>query len=155
VNVVMRCPYCGFVESKVADSRPTEDGKMIRRRRECLSCAKRFTTFETVETLPLMVIKRDNSRQPFDRNKLINAMTIACGKRPVSMDVIENAVDDIEVSLRNKMKTEVYSTDIGEMAMKKLKDIDEVAYVRFASVYRQFVDVDMFISELRAMGGKE
>lgn len=151
----MRCPYCGFVESKVADSRPTEDGKMIRRRRECLSCAKRFTTFETVETLPLMVIKRDNSRQPFDRNKLINAMTIACGKRPVSMDVIENAVDDIEVSLRNKMKTEVYSTDIGEMAMKKLKDIDEVAYVRFASVYRQFVDVDMFISELRAMGGKE
>lgn len=151
----MRCPYCGFAESKVADSRPTEDGKMIRRRRECLSCAKRFTTFETVETLPLMVIKRDNSRQPFDRNKLINAMTIACGKRPVSMDVIENAVDDIEVSLRNKMKTEVYSTDIGEMAMKKLKDIDEVAYVRFASVYRQFVDVDMFISELRAMGGKE
>ncbi|MBQ3048754.1 MAG: transcriptional repressor NrdR [Oscillospiraceae bacterium] len=151
----MRCPYCGFVESKVADSRPTEDGKMIRRRRECLSCGKRFTTFETVETLPLMVIKRDNSRQPFDRNKLINAMTIACGKRPVSMDVIENAVDDIEVSLRNKMKTEVYSTDIGEMAMKKLKDIDEVAYVRFASVYRQFVDVDMFISELRAMGGKE
>ena len=155
MNVVMRCPYCGFAESKVADSRPTEDGKMIRRRRECLSCAKRFTTFETVETLPLMVIKRDNSRQPFDRNKLINAMTIACGKRPVSMDVIENAVDDIEVSLRNKMKTEVYSTDIGEMAMKKLKDIDEVAYVRFASVYRQFVDVDMFISELRAMGGKE
>jgi transcriptional repressor NrdR len=151
----MRCPYCGFAESKVADSRPTEDGKMIRRRRECLSCAKRFTTFETVETLPLMVIKRDNSRQPFDRNKLINAMTIACGKRPVSMDDIENAVDDIEVSLRNKMKTEVYSTDIGEMAMKKLKDIDEVAYVRFASVYRQFVDVDMFISELRAMGGKE
>ncbi|MBQ9939381.1 MAG: transcriptional repressor NrdR [Oscillospiraceae bacterium] len=151
----MRCPYCGFAESKVADSRPTEDGKMIRRRRECLSCGKRFTTFETVETLPLMVIKRDNSRQPFDRNKLINAMTIACGKRPVSMDVIENAVDDIEVSLRNKMKTEVYSTDIGEMAMKKLKDIDEVAYVRFASVYRQFVDVDMFISELRAMGGKE
>ncbi|MBQ2756349.1 MAG: transcriptional repressor NrdR [Oscillospiraceae bacterium] len=151
----MRCPYCGFVESKVADSRPTEDGKMIRRRRECLSCGKRFTTFETVETLPLMVIKRDDSRQPFDRNKLINAMTIACGKRPVSMDVIENAVDDIEVSLRNKMKTEVYSTDIGEMAMKKLKEIDEVAYVRFASVYRQFVDVDMFISELRAMGGKE
>ena len=151
----MRCPYCGFVESKVADSRPTEDGKMIRRRRECLSCGKRFTTFETVETLPLMVIKRDDSRQPVDRNKLINAMTIACGKRPVSMDVIENAVDDIEVSLRNKMKTEVYSTDIGEMAMKKLKEIDEVAYVRFASVYRQFVDVDMFISELRAMGGKE
>ncbi len=151
----MRCPYCGFTESKVGDSRPTEDSKMIRRRRECLSCGKRFTTFETVETLPLMVIKRDNSRQPFDRNKLINAMMIACGKRPVSTDAIDNAVSEIETTLQNRMIREVLSTEIGEMAMEKLKKIDEVAYVRFASVYRQFVDVDMFISELKSLAGKE
>jgi len=151
----MKCPYCGYNESKVGDSRPTEDGRMIKRRRECLSCGKRFTTFETVETMPLMVIKRDHSRQQFDRSKLTRAMTIACGKRPVSMEVIEKAVDEIEVSLRNRMSTEVLSTEIGEMAMEKLREIDEVASVRFASVYRQFVDVDMFIAELKAMGGKE
>ena len=151
----MRCPFCGFNESKVGDSRPTEDGRMIRRRRECLSCGKRFTTFEKVETLPLMVIKRDKSRQPFDRNKLINAMLIACGKRPVSMDVIDEAVGEIEASLQNRMVQEVLSTEIGEMAMEKLRKIDEVAYVRFASVYRQFVDVDMFIAELKSMTGKD
>jgi len=151
----MKCPYCGETESKVIDSRPTDDGERIRRRRECLSCQKRFTTFETVETLPLMVIKRDNSRQPFDRNKLINAMMIACGKRPVSTDAIDNAVSEIETTLQNRMIREVLSTEIGEMAMEKLKKIDEVAYVRFASVYRQFVDVDMFISELKSLAGKE
>lgn len=152
----MRCPFCGYEESKVIDSRPTDEGEKIRRRRECLSCQKRFTTYEIVETLPIVVVKKDKSRQVFDRSKLIGGMLRACEKRPVPLEVIEEAVDDIEASLQNSIDKEVTSIKIGELAMDKLKNIDEVAYVRFASVYRQFRDINSFMDELaRLLGNKE
>ncbi|HIV86611.1 MAG TPA: transcriptional regulator NrdR [Candidatus Pygmaiobacter gallistercoris] len=147
----MRCPYCGEVESKVIDSRPTDDGERIRRRRECLSCKKRFTTYEVVETVPLMVVKKDGSREAFDRQKLLNGLMRACEKRPVSFDALEQAVDEIEQTLSNTMNREVTSLEIGEQAMQQLKNIDEVAYVRFASVYRQFSDINTFMDELKEL----
>ena len=144
----MRCPYCGADESKVIDSRPTEDGEKIRRRRECLSCKKRFTTYEIVETVPLMVIKKDRSREVFDRQKLLNGMLRACEKRPVPLETLERIVDEIETLLQNSLDREVPSTLIGTYAMDKLKKVDEVAYVRFASVYREFKDINTFMDEL-------
>lgn len=144
----MKCPFCGFEESKVIDSRPTDDGERIRRRRECLKCQKRFTTYEIIESLPLVVIKKDKSRQSFDRQKLLNGMIRACEKRPVPVDVLEAAVNEIEASLQNSLDREVTSQKIGELTMDKLKEIDEVAYVRFASVYRQFRDINTFMDEL-------
>ena len=147
----MRCPFCGFEESKVIDSRPTDEGEKIRRRRECLQCQKRFTTYEIIETLPIVVVKKDKSRQVFDRTKLIGGMLRACEKRPVPLEVIEEAVDDIETALQNSIDREVTSIKIGELAMDKLKNIDEVAYVRFASVYRQFRDINTFMQELNKL----
>ena len=140
----MKCPYCGYAESKVIDSRPTDEDSRIRRRRECLSWANRFTTYEAVENLPIIVVKKDRSRELFDRNKLFNGMLRACEKRPVSIETLEKAVDDIEMQLQNSLEREVSATVIGEYAMEKLKAIDEVAYVRFASVYRQFKDINSF-----------
>ena len=152
----MRCPFCGYEESKVIDSRPTDEGEKIRRRRECLQCQKRFTTYEIIETLPIVVVKKDKSRQVFDRTKLIGGMLRACEKRPVSLEMIEEAVDDIEAALQNSIDREVTSIKIGELAMDKLKNIDEVAYVRFASVYRQFRDVNSFMDELaRLLGNRQ
>ena len=147
----MKCPYCGEMDSKVIDSRPTEDGEKIRRRRECLSCSKRFTTYEIVETVPLMVIKRDRSREVFDRQKLLGGMLRASEKREVSYHTLEAAVDNIEQTLLNSYEREVTSMRIGELAMAELKKIDEVAYVRFASVYRQFSDLNTFMDELKDM----
>lgn len=147
----MRCPFCGFIESKVIDSRPTEDGDKIRRRRECLSCGRRFTTYEMIETTPLMVIKRDKSRQPFDKGKLLKGLLRACEKRPVSLETLENLVNEIESTFINSFAKEVDSSEIGELAVQKLKDIDLVAYVRFASVYRDFKDLDSFMSELKEL----
>lgn len=147
----MKCPVCGFAESKVLDSRPTEEGGAIRRRRECLSCQKRFTTYERLEVMPIIVVKKDKSREAFDRTKLINGMIRACEKRPVTMSEIERAVSDIEASLNNSLQTEVSSTVIGELVMEELKKIDEVAYVRFASVYRQFKDINTFMDELKLL----
>ena len=147
----MRCPFCGFTESKVIDSRPTEDGDRIRRRRECLSCARRFTTYEMIETTPLMVVKRDKSRQTFDKGKLLKGLLRACEKRPVSLETLENLVNEIEATFINSFMKEVDSSEIGELAVQKLKDIDLVAYVRFASVYRDFKDLDSFMSELKAL----
>lgn len=144
----MRCPFCGYEESKVIDSRPTDEGERIRRRRECMRCAKRFTTYEVIESVPVVVVKKDRSREVFDRDKLYNGMLRACEKRPVSAAALSAAVDDIETSLQNSLDREVTSTRIGELAMEKLKEIDEVAYVRFASVYRQFKDIDTFREEL-------
>ena len=144
----MKCPYCGDQDSKVVDSRHSEDGQSIRRRRECLSCQKRFTTYETVESLPMIVIKRDNSRQSFDRNKVLNGMLRACEKRPVPMADLELAVDEIEQSIQNSLDREVSTAKIGELVMERLKPLDEVAYVRFASVYRQFKDINSFMREL-------
>lgn len=147
----MRCPYCENEDSKVIDSRHTEDGRAIRRRRECEACGKRFTTYEKVEEMILMVIKKDGSRQAFDRNKLMNGIIRACEKRPVSVADIEKIVDSIERKLNNTMEKEVESTLIGELVMDKLKDLDEVAYVRFASVYRQFTDVNTFVQEVERL----
>ena len=147
----MRCPYCGFSESKVIDSRPAEEGTTIRRRRECLSCQKRFTTYEIMERLPLVVVKRDKSRQTFDRMKLLNGIARSCEKRPVTMQQMENAVSEIEQALQGTMKNEISSTEIGELVMDKLKELDEVAYVRFASVYRQFKDITTFRDELNKL----
>ncbi len=144
----MKCPFCGCEESKVIDSRPTDEGERIRRRRECISCAKRFTTYEIIESVPVIVVKKDKSREVFDRNKLFNGMLRACEKRPVSIDSIETAVNEIESALQNSLDREVTSVHIGELAMDKLKDLDEVAYVRFASVYRQFKDINTFMDEL-------
>ena len=152
----MKCPYCGNEESKVIDSRPTDEGEQIRRRRECLKCAKRFTTYEIIETVPIIVIKRDKSRETFDRNKLLNGLLRACEKRPISVDQLERVVDEIENMLQNSLDREVPSSLIGEYAMKQLQKIDEVAYVRFASVYRQFQDIDTFMEELsRIMKNKK
>ena len=144
----MKCPYCYHPESKVIDSRPADDGQRIRRRRECINCAKRFTTYESVETQPLIIIKRDKSRQVFDRNKLLSGMLRACEKRPVSLQTLETAIDEIESQLQNSFEREVTSVQIGEMALEKLRDIDEIAYVRFASVYRDFKDIGSFMEEL-------
>ena len=134
----MRCPFCGYSESRVIDSRPAEEGATIRRRRECMSCQKRFTTYEIMERLPLVVIKKDGSRQTFDKIKMLNGMLRACEKRPVPMASLQSAADEIEQELQNSLEREVTSTEIGEQVMRRLKNLDEVAYVRFASVYRQF-----------------
>ena len=142
----MRCPFCNYSESRVIDSRPAEEGTTIRRRRECLSCQKRFTTYEIIERLPLVVIKRDGSRQTFDKMKVINGMLRACEKRPVPVDSLQKAADEIEQELQNSLEREITSTEVGELVMRKLKDLDEVAYVRFASVYRQFKDINTFMS---------
>ncbi len=147
----MKCPYCGFLESKVVDSRPADEGASIRRRRECLSCHKRFTTYETMESLPLMVIKKDGSRQSFDRGKVMGGLIRACEKRPVSYQALEGTVAEIEQVLQNQMDREISSAKIGELVMERLKTLDEVAYVRFASVYREFKDIDTFMAELHKL----
>ena len=144
----MKCPSCGYSESRVIDSRPTDEGERIRRRRECLKCAKRFTTYEVIENVPIVVIKKDKSRETFDRTKLLNGLLRACEKRPVSVDTLERIVDEIEALLQNSLDREVSSQRIGTYAMEKLKSVDEVAYVRFASVYRQFKDINSFMEEL-------
>lgn len=144
----MKCPYCGYSESKVIDSRPTDEGERIRRRRECLNCAKRFTTYEVIETVPVVVVKKDKSREAFDRNKLLNGLLRACEKRPVPLETLERIVDEIETLLQISLDREVPSTLIGTYAMDKLKKVDEVAYVRFASVYREFKDINTFMDEL-------
>ena len=147
----MKCPYCGYLESKVVDSRPADEGASIRRRRECLACHKRFTTYETMESLPLMVIKKDGSRQSFDRNKVMGGLIRACEKRPVPYQTLEGLVAEIELSLQNQIDREVSSSQIGELVLERLKQLDEVAYVRFASVYREFKDVDSFMAELKQL----
>lgn len=144
----MKCPYCSFRESKVIDSRPADEGSSIRRRRECLACGKRFTTYETVETLPLVVIKRDGSRQTFDRRKVLDGMLRACEKRPVPLAELERLAAEIEQTLQNSLDREIRTEAVGEQVMEKLKELDEVAYVRFASVYRQFKDINSFMEEL-------
>ena len=147
----MRCPYCAFLESKVVDSRPADEGASIRRRRECLSCHKRFTTYETVESLPLMVVKKDGSRQSFDRNKVLGGLIRACEKRPVSYQAMEGLVAEIEQALQNQMDREVSSAEIGELVMERLKRLDEVYFVLFAWVYRQFNDINTFMAELNKL----
>ena len=147
----MKCPFCGFEESKVIDSRPTDEGQRIRRRRECLDCGKRFTTYEIIESLPIIVIKKDKSREAFNRDKLMTGLLRACEKRPVSIDTLDNMIDEIETVLQNSLDREVSSEKIGELVMEKLKAIDEVAYVRFASVYRQFKDINTFMRELNKL----
>lgn len=147
----MKCPFCGNLESKVVDSRPSDEGASIRRRRECLECHKRFTTYETMESLPLVVIKKDGSRQTFDKEKLLGSMLKACEKRSVPMAKLEEIVGEIEQTLQNDMEREVSSAFIGELVMEKLKEVDEVAYVRFASVYRQFKDIGTFMEELNKL----
>ena len=147
----MKCPFCGNLESKVVDSRPSDEGASIRRRRECLECHKRFTTYETMESLPLVVIKKDGSRQTFDKDKLLGSMLKACEKRSVPMAKLEEIACEIEQALQNDMEREVSSSVIGELVMEKLKDVDEVAYVRFASVYRQFKDIGTFMEELNKL----
>ena len=150
----MKCPFCGFTDSKVIDSRPAEDGTTIRRRRECLECQKRFTTYEIIERMPLVVIKRDGSRESFDKVKIINGVIRACEKRPVTMTQIEDLANDIELELRGRLESEVKSEVVGEMVMARLKDLDEVAYVRFASVYRSFKDINTFMEELTKLLGE-
>ncbi|MBR1890642.1 MAG: transcriptional repressor NrdR [Clostridia bacterium] len=147
----MRCIYCGHEDSKVLDSRSTDETNSIRRRRECLNCGRRFTTYETVETVPILVVKKDGSRQPFDVNKVKNGMIKACEKRPVSMAQIDEMALDIEKQIQNSLRQEIPSQEIGEMIMQKLKSVDEIAYVRFASVYRQFKDVTNFIKLITEM----
>ena len=144
----MKCPYCGFQESKVVDSRHSDDSTSIRRRRECLSCQKRFTTYETVESLPMIVVKKDNSRQAFDRNIVLNGMLRACEKRPVPIAELERCADEIEQIIQNSLDREVSTAYIGDLVMERLKPLDEVSYVRFASVYRQFKDINNFMQEL-------
>lgn len=147
----MKCPFCAHPESKVIDSRPTDEGSSIRRRRECLKCHKRFTTYETIESVPLIVVKRDGSRQAFDRQKLINGILKSCEKRPVAAEQVYKIVEEIEQELYGSLEKEVPSTEIGELVMLKLKVIDEVSYVRFASVYRQFKDINTFLEELNKL----
>ena len=147
----MRCPYCGFRESKVVDSRPADEGSSIRRRRECLSCEKRFTTYETVEYLPMVVIKKDGSRQSFDRSKVLRGIQRSCEKRPVSAADMERMASEIEQELQNSMEREIRTEDVGEKVMDRLRKVDQVAYVRFASVYRQFKDLDTFMAELNKL----
>ena len=147
----MKCPFCGYEESKVIDSRPTDEGEKIRRRRECISCANRFTTYEIIESVPIMIIKKDKSRESFNREKLLKGMVRACEKRPVPIDTLEKIVDEIESEIQNSLDREITSVKIGELVMDKLKDVDEVAYGRFASVYRQFKDINTFMSELKKL----
>ena len=147
----MKCPSCGHLEDKVIDSRPSSDGSSIRRRRECLGCQRRFTTYENIETLPLIVIKKDLSRETFDRNKILNSIIRACDKRQVTLSQMDNAVTEIETALQNTLQNEITSDRIGEMVMDKLKELDEVAYIRFASVYRQFKDIGAFMAELQKL----
>lgn len=147
----MRCPFCNHQDSKVIDSRPTDEGNMIRRRRECIECTRRFTTYEKIESMPLMVIKKDKSVEPFNRDKLIGGLLKACEKRPVTVERIEAFVDEIETKVCNSLIREITSKELGEIVMEKLKDLDEIAYVRFASVYRQFKDINTFISELQSL----
>ena len=147
----MKCPYCGHPESKVIDSRPADENASIRRRRECLSCARRFTTYETVESLPMVVIKKDGSRQSFDRQKMLRGMIRACEKRPVTLAELERIADEIEQELQNSMEREIRTEIIGEKVMERLRKVDQVAYVRFASVYRQFKDINTFMSELNKL----
>ncbi len=147
----MKCPYCGCEESKVVDSRPTDEGERIRRRRECIQCGKRFTTYEIIETTPIMVVKRDNSREPYNRQKLTKGILRACEKRPISLDQIDEIVDKVEARIQNTLDREVPSERIGEYTMEELKSIDEVAYVRFACVYRQFQDIHTFMEELKRL----
>ena len=147
----MKCPYCGYSESKVIDSRPADEGSSIRRRRECLSCAKRFTTYETMESLPMVVVKKDGSRQSFDRRKVLGGMIRACEKRPVPLAELEKIAGEIEQDLQNSMEREIRTEVIGERVMDRLRSVDQVAYVRFASVYRQFKDIDTFMAELNKL----
>jgi len=154
-SLIMKCPFCGDSDSKVVDSRPAEEGMTIRRRRECLSCQKRFTTYEIMERLPLIVVKKDGSRQTFDKQKLINGMLRACEKRPVPIADLQAVADEIEQELQNSLEREIKTTDVGEMVMNGLKSLDEVAYVRFASVYRQFRDLNSFMVELSKLLGEE
>ncbi len=147
----MKCPFCTYTESKVVDSRPAEDSEKIRRRRECLSCGKRFTTYEVIENTPLIVVKKDHSRQIFDRDKLLRGLLRACEKRPISVKTLEALVDSIEQTYANEMIKEVRSTDLGEQVLRELKKLDKVAYIRFASVYRDFSDVDSFLQELKRL----
>jgi len=152
----MKCPYCSYEESKVVDSRATEDNMAIRRRRECLNCGKRYTTYEKIEDIPILVIKKDLSREYFDKSKIINGLIKACQKRPVSRSQIEDIADEVEKQLSNQMLAEIRSDLIGEMIMDNLKEIDEVSYVRFASVYRQFKDINTFMEEIKnLMSNKE
>lgn len=144
----MRCLFCGHLESKVIDSRSTEEGTTIRRRRECLECGKRFTTYEKIETIPMIVVKKDGLRETWDRDKVLNGILRACEKRPVTLADIEKLIDDIEAKLYNMLEREVTSERIGEMVMERLKELDDIAYVRFASVYRQFKDINSFMDEL-------
>lgn len=144
----MKCPYCEFDESKVIDSRPTDEGHVIRRRRECSNCKNRFTTYEKIEEIPLIVVKKDGTRESYNRAKLINGLIRACEKRPISIDMIEKMIDEVERTLHNELEREIPSQRIGELIMEKLKLMDEVAYVRFASVYRQFKDLNTFVDEL-------
>ena len=147
----MKCPFCGHPESKVIDSRPADENASIRRRRECLACGKRFTTYETVESLPMVVIKKDGSRQSFDRQKVLRGMIRACEKRPVALAELERIADEIEQELQNSMEREIRTEVIGEKVMERLRKVDQVAYVRFASVYRQFKDIDTFMAELNKL----
>ena len=147
----MKCPYCGYSESKVIDSRPADENSSIRRRRECLSCGTRFTTYETVESLPMVVVKKDGSRQSFDRRKVLGGMIRACEKRPVPLAELEKIAEEIEQDLQNSMEREISTEAIGEKVMERLRDVDQVAYVRFASVYRQFKDIDTFMAELNKL----
>jgi len=151
----MRCPFCSFEESKVVDSRSTDDNTTNRRRRECLNCNKRYTTYEKVEDIPILVVKRDLTRENFNKEKIINGLIIACQKRPISRKQIEELAEDIEKVISNKMLTEVESKLIGEMIMERLKDLDEISYVRFASVYRQFKDINTFLEEIKSLMSKE
>lgn len=151
----MKCPFCSNLDSKVIDSRPTDEGIKIRRRRECTNCGQRFTTYEIVESVPLIVIKKDNSREPFDRDKLFKGIMAACEKRPVSAKKMEEVVSNIESKLQNSLEREVHSTQIGELVMESLKKLDEVAYVRFASVYRHFSDIDTFMEEIVKLKNKK
>lgn len=145
----MKCPFCSNDESKVVDSRSTDDNSTIRRRRECTSCSKRYTTYEKVEDIPVLVVKRDNTRETFNKDKIINGLIIACQKRPVSRKQMEDIANQVEKNISNKMITEIHSNNIGEMVMESLKDLDEVSYVRFASVYRQFKDINTFLEEIK------
>ena len=147
----MRCPYCGCEESKVVDSRPTDEGERIRRRRECFNCTKRFTTYEVIETTPMMVIKRDNSREPYSRQKLTKGILRACEKRPISMDQIDAVVDQVESQIQRNYERDIPSEKVGEFTLDALRSVDEVAYVRFACVYRQFQDVHTFMAELQRL----
>ena len=147
----MKCPYCSYEESKVIDSRSADDGERIRRRRECLNCGKRFTTHEVIETVPMIVVKRDKSREVFDRNKLTAGILRACEKRPVSLKQIEEMVNTIETKIQSSLDREITTMQIGELAMEEIKKVDEVSYVRFASVYRQFKDINTFMEELNKL----